>query len=78
MRTNQPHTLTPLALAVLELLLERPMHPYEMHQTIRDRYTDQVVKVRAGSLYHMVERLHRTELIEIGRASCRERVYACV
>jgi DNA-binding PadR family transcriptional regulator len=64
MRTNQPRTLTPLALAVLELLLERPMHPYEMHQTIRDRYTDNVVKVRAGSLYHMVERLHRAELIE--------------
>jgi DNA-binding PadR family transcriptional regulator len=64
MRTNQRTTLTPLALAVLELLHERSMHPYEMHQTIRDRYTDQVVKVRAGSLYHMVERLHRADLVE--------------
>jgi DNA-binding PadR family transcriptional regulator len=56
--------LTTLALVVLELLHEQPMHPYEIQQTIRDRYIDHVVKVRAGSLYHTVERLHRAELIE--------------
>jgi DNA-binding PadR family transcriptional regulator len=56
--------LTTLALVVLELLHERPMHPYEIQQTIRDRYIDHVVKVRAGSLYHTVDRLHRAELIE--------------
>ncbi len=56
--------LTPLALAVLELLLERDMHPYELHQLIRDRHIDHVIKVRAGSLYHTVERLHRQQLIE--------------
>lgn len=71
----KPHrTLTPLALAVLRLLDERSMHPYEMHQLIRDRGTDRVVKVRAGSLYHAVERLHRLGLIEpigIGREGRR-------
>jgi DNA-binding PadR family transcriptional regulator len=56
--------LTPLALAVLRLLNTRPMHPYEMHQVVRDHGTDQVIKVRAGSLYHTVERLHRQGLIE--------------
>jgi DNA-binding PadR family transcriptional regulator len=56
--------LTPLALAVLELLVERAMHPYEMHQLIRDRHIDHVIKVRAGSLYHAVERLNRLGLIE--------------
>ncbi|MEH1128117.1 PadR family transcriptional regulator [Micromonospora sp. CPCC 206061] len=56
--------LTTLALVVLELLHERPMHPYEIQQMIRDRYIDHVVKVRAGSLYHTVDRLHRSELIE--------------
>jgi DNA-binding PadR family transcriptional regulator len=74
MRNNPHQTVAPLALAVLELLHERPMHPYEMHQTIRDRFTDQVVKVRAGSLYHAVERLHRGGLIapvETGRAGRR-------
>lgn len=57
--------LTPLSLAVLELLHERPMHPYEMHQTMRVRHTDRVVKLKAGSLYHTVERLERMELVEV-------------
>jgi DNA-binding PadR family transcriptional regulator len=61
----KPHlTMTPLALAVLRLLHERPMHPYEMHQIVRDRGTDHVIKFRAGSLYHSVERLLRLGLIE--------------
>jgi DNA-binding PadR family transcriptional regulator len=64
MRTNPQRTLTPLALAVLDLLHERDLHPYEMQQLIRDRGTDLVIKVRAGSLYHTIERLHRLDLIE--------------
>src|SRR5260370_3562287 len=63
-RAKPQRTLTPLALAVMRLLHERPMHPYEMHQIVRDRGTDFVIKVRAGSLYHAVERLHRLALIE--------------
>jgi DNA-binding PadR family transcriptional regulator len=57
--------LTPLSLAVLELLHERPMHPYEMHQTMRVRHTDRVVNLKAGSLYHSVERLERMGLVEV-------------
>jgi DNA-binding PadR family transcriptional regulator len=64
MRATPYRTLSPLALAVLRLLRERPMHPYEAHQLIRDRSVDHVVKVRAGSLYHAVERLHRLGLVE--------------
>src|SRR5215467_6935277 len=64
MRARPHRTLTPLALAVLRLLDERAMHPYEMHQLVRDRGTDLVIKVRAGSLYHTVERLHGLGLIE--------------
>jgi DNA-binding PadR family transcriptional regulator len=64
MPTNPHRTLTPLSLVILELLTERPMHPYEMQQLIRERHTDQVVKVRAGSLYHTVERLRGAGLIE--------------
>jgi DNA-binding PadR family transcriptional regulator len=64
MPSNPYRTLTPLALAILELLTERAMHPYEMQQLIRERHTDQVVKVRAGSLYHTVERLRHAGLIE--------------
>jgi DNA-binding PadR family transcriptional regulator len=72
--SNPYRTLTPLSLVILELLTERAMHPYEMQQLIRDRHTDQVVKVRAGSLYHTVERLCRAGLIEAvqtGRAGRR-------
>jgi DNA-binding PadR family transcriptional regulator len=57
--------LTPLGIAVLELLHEKPMHPYEMAQLMRERYVDTRVNVKAGSLYHTVERLHRNGLIEI-------------
>jgi DNA-binding PadR family transcriptional regulator len=74
MSSNPYRTLAPLALVILELLTERAMHPYEMQQLIRERHTDQVVKVRAGSLYHAVERLARTGLIqavETGRAGRR-------
>lgn len=66
--------LTPIALVVLALLHEEPMHPYEMHQTLRIRHTDRVVKLKAGTLYHTVERLARQGLIaptETSRAGRR-------
>lgn len=52
-----------LSLAVLWLLSEEPMHPYEMRQQISDRAIDHVVKVTHGALYHAVDRLARTGLI---------------
>ncbi|MDX6277198.1 MAG: hypothetical protein QOJ72_1326 [Nocardioidaceae bacterium] len=57
-------TLTPLALSALGLLVERPMHPYEMYQLMLERHEDWMVKVRPGSLYHTVERLRDAELVE--------------
>jgi DNA-binding PadR family transcriptional regulator len=56
--------LTPLAISVLALLNERPMHPYEMVQTLLERHEDRIVKVRPGSLYHTVERLAAGELVQ--------------
>ncbi|MEU8221560.1 PadR family transcriptional regulator [Kribbella sp. NPDC048915] len=49
--------LTPLAISVLALLEERPMHAYEMYQLLIARHNHRLVKVRPGSLYHTVERL---------------------
>lgn len=49
--------LTPLAMAVLELLIEKPMHPYEMAQVLRTRNIEARANVKPGSLYHAVERL---------------------
>ncbi|MEU7628367.1 PadR family transcriptional regulator [Nocardia sp. NPDC049220] len=54
---------TPLAIAVLALLEERPMHPYEMYQTLITRREDMLIKVRPGSLYHTVARLADQELV---------------
>jgi DNA-binding PadR family transcriptional regulator len=56
--------LTPLGIAALGLLAERPMHPYEMYQTLITRAEDRLVKVRAGSLYHTVDRLTRLGFVE--------------
>ncbi|WP_068271647.1 PadR family transcriptional regulator [Aldersonia kunmingensis] len=54
----------PLALAVLVLLYERPMHPYQMSQTLRERGKQDSVRLNFGSLYSVVESLVRQELIE--------------
>ncbi|MET9803545.1 PadR family transcriptional regulator [Streptomyces sp. NPDC006368] len=48
-----------LGLAVLGLLLEQPMHPYEMAATLRERNKDTSFKVKTGSLYDVVESLAR-------------------
>lgn len=56
--------LTPLGLAVLRLLADGQMHPYEMQQRIREYAIDHVVKVAHGSLYHAVARLAEQGLIE--------------
>jgi len=57
--------LTSLGIAVLALLRERPMHPYEMYQLLLERREDFLVKVRPGSLYHTVDRLAEHELVKV-------------
>ena len=54
----------PLALAVLTLLDERPMHPYEMSTTLRERRKGDSIRLNYGSLYSVVEALARHGLIE--------------
>jgi DNA-binding PadR family transcriptional regulator len=55
----------PLALAILACLFERPMHPYEMASTMRERHTDESIKLNYGSLYTVTEALQRQRLIEV-------------
>lgn len=57
------YQLTPLGISVLALLRERPMHGYEMFQTLVRRHADRLMKVRPGSLYHVVDRLSEEKLI---------------
>jgi DNA-binding PadR family transcriptional regulator len=61
----------PLALAVLSLLSEKPMHPYEMSSTLRERAKEQSIKLNYGSLYSVVDSLVRHKLIEV-RETVRE------
>ena len=53
----------PLALAVLVLLYERPMHPYEMAATLRERRKEESIKLRYGSLYTVIELLVKAGFI---------------
>lgn len=57
--TTKSRLSNPLALAVLVLLLERPMHPYEMASTLRERHVEGAIKLRYGSLYTVIELLQR-------------------
>lgn len=61
----------PLALAVLGLLIEKPMHPYEMSSTMRERVKEASIKLNYGSLYSVVDSLVRHGLIEV-RETVRE------
>jgi DNA-binding PadR family transcriptional regulator len=56
-------TKNPLALAVLALLFERPMHPYEMAATLRQRHKEDSIKLRYGSLYTLIDLLAARGLI---------------
>src|SRR2546423_10953539 len=55
---------SPLALAILVLLHEAPMHPYRMQRLIKDRGKDQVINVeQRASLYQTINQLLRAGLI---------------
>jgi DNA-binding PadR family transcriptional regulator len=60
-----------LALAVLALLFERAMHPYEMAATMKERHKEESIKLRYGSLYTVIELLLARGLIR-AKATSRE------
>jgi DNA-binding PadR family transcriptional regulator len=53
-----------LALSLLNLLVERPMYPYEMAVTLRQRGKDDSIKINWGSLYTVVQNLEKYGFIE--------------
>jgi DNA-binding PadR family transcriptional regulator len=60
----KPPPSSPLALTVLALLSEMPMHPYRMQRLIEERGKDDVVNVRRrSSLYQTIDRLTRAGLV---------------
>src|ERR1700679_3150303 len=55
---------SPLALAILAVLYESPMHPYRMQQLIKERGKEEVINVtQRASLYQTINRLEREGLI---------------
>jgi DNA-binding PadR family transcriptional regulator len=53
-----------LALALLSMLAQQPMYPYEMAQTLRTRGKDRSIKINWGSLYTVVQNLEKNGFIE--------------
>jgi DNA-binding PadR family transcriptional regulator len=52
-------------IAVLTMLREAPMHPYQMQRLLKERHKDEVLALKRGSLYHAIARLERAALIEV-------------
>ena len=55
---------TPLGLAVMAVLFERPSHPYDIQRTLRERGKDGVVDFKPAAVYRMVDRLVSGGLVE--------------
>lgn len=65
MGEGKQQPLAPIAILILGLLAERPMHPYEMFQTTVERREDRLAKIRPGTMYHTVDRLSDRGLIDV-------------
>ncbi|WP_406492872.1 PadR family transcriptional regulator [Streptomyces sp. NBC_00846] len=55
----------PLALAVMVLLAERSVHPYEIAQTLRRRGKEHSVKINFGSLFTVVQNPEKHGYVEV-------------
>jgi DNA-binding PadR family transcriptional regulator len=66
MTSAEPRRST-LAMVLLALLMESPMHPYRMQQMIKERGQDQLVNVaQRNSVYQALDRLVREGLARPG------------
>jgi len=65
---------SPLAVVLLVLLAEAPMHPYRMQQLIKEREKDAVVNVASrNSVYQALARLERAGLVSARETERDER-----
>ena len=68
------HRRSVLALVLLSLLAEEPMHPYRMHEVIKERGKDRIANVaQRNSVYQTIDRLLRAELITVRETARDER-----
>ena len=62
---KKPVKHSAIALAILTMLYEEPMHPYRMQLLIKERGKDEVINVtQRASLYQTINRLEREKLIQ--------------
>jgi DNA-binding PadR family transcriptional regulator len=65
---------SPLALVVLSLLAEEPMHAYRMQRMLTERRKDQVANIaQRNSVYQTIDRLQRSGLVRIRETARDER-----
>ncbi|MFJ3305675.1 PadR family transcriptional regulator [Streptomyces sp. NPDC086549] len=55
----------PLALVVLTTLWQKPMHPYEIAQTLRRQGKDTSTRTNYGSLYTVMQNLEKHGFVEV-------------
>ncbi|WP_067841402.1 PadR family transcriptional regulator [Nocardia lijiangensis] len=53
-----------LALAILSVIIERPMHRYEIASKLRERGKDQDMDIKWGSLYTVVQNMAKAGFLE--------------
>jgi DNA-binding PadR family transcriptional regulator len=65
---------SPLALVVLSLLAEEPMHAYRMQRMLTVRRKDQVANIaQRNSVYQTIDRLQRSGLVRVRETARDER-----
>jgi DNA-binding PadR family transcriptional regulator len=65
MATKRRKLGNPLALAVMATLWQKPMHPYEIAQTLRRQGKAASTKINYGSLYTVVQNLQKHGFVEV-------------
>lgn len=65
MATKRRKLSNPLALTVMTTLWQKPMHPYEIAQTLRRQGKDASTKINYGSLYTVVQNLEKHGFVEV-------------
>jgi DNA-binding PadR family transcriptional regulator len=67
---KKPAKRSAIALAILTMLYEEPMHPYRMQLLIKERGKDEVINItQRASLYQTINRLEREGLIAVQSVS---------
>jgi DNA-binding PadR family transcriptional regulator len=65
---------SPLALVVLSLLAEEPMHAYRIQRMLTERRKDQVANIaQRNSVYQTIDRLERSGLVRVRETARDER-----